>query len=41
MVQDLFHFYNVAVFDSKARTPYGIVIHTCVILCNIKVSRRL
>ena len=41
MVHDLFYFYNVAVFDSKVRTPYGIVIHTCVILCNIKVSRRL
>ena len=40
MVQNLFHFYNVAVFDSKVWTPYGIVIYTCVILCDIKVSRR-
>ena len=40
MVQDLFHFYNVAVFDSKVWIPYVIVIHMCVILCNIKVSRR-
>ena len=40
MVHDLFHFYNVAVFYSKVRTSYGIVIYTCVILCNIEVSRR-
>ena len=42
MVHDLFHFYNVAIFDSKVWPPYGIVCHTQVCyIGNIKVSRRL